>query len=162
MPKPNKIFPHDAMEQANAMRDKALANAMKRKEEYLGARVPKELKERVILRAAEMEIPVSLLIRRVLEDVFSDERATLQLSRVFPPIEANSVCRDHGEVNPMLPYETLSNAVIAWQLIELNQSRSCKRCQKSLVVGDQALWGVTTLGDNEYVIICRQCKQTTS
>src|SRR3990172_12224513 len=56
--------------QAGRMRERAVAQAMKRKEEYLGARVPRELKDRVLERAQELGIPASILIRQVLEEAF--------------------------------------------------------------------------------------------
>jgi len=61
-----------ARETGNARRNKAVSMAMKRKEEYLGARVPKELRDRVIQCAKEMGIPVSILIRNTLEDAFGE------------------------------------------------------------------------------------------
>src|SRR3569623_1984684 len=54
-------------------RDKALSLAMKRKEEYLGARVPRWLKDKVMERAREVGVPVSILLRNVLEEAFRDE-----------------------------------------------------------------------------------------
>src|SRR3569832_2340392 len=56
------------------VRDQAMAMAMKRKEEYLGARVPRWLKDKVIERARDTGVPVSILIRNILEEVFREGR----------------------------------------------------------------------------------------
>ena len=71
MEKAAKAIRDAGLAQARLMRDKARATAMKRKEEYLGARVPRELRSKVIARAAELGIPVSILIRNILEQAFS-------------------------------------------------------------------------------------------
>src|SRR3569832_1831157 len=56
------------------VRDQAMAMAMKRKEEYLGARVPRWLKDKVIERARDTGVPVSILIRIILEEAFREGR----------------------------------------------------------------------------------------
>src|SRR3990172_6014097 len=58
------------MRHAKALRNKARSSGMMRKEEYLGARVPKELRDKVITQADMLGIPVSILIRNILEEAF--------------------------------------------------------------------------------------------
>ncbi|HKI81175.1 MAG TPA: hypothetical protein VKA04_05970, partial [Pseudodesulfovibrio sp.] len=64
-----------AARRGKTYRDKATSNAMQRKEEYLGARVPKELRDQVVQRASELGMPVSILIREILEEAVSPSRA---------------------------------------------------------------------------------------
>ena len=64
MHQPAKRMRDNAMRHARNIGNKARANAMKRKEEYLGARVPKELRDKVIAQADRLEIPVSILSGR--------------------------------------------------------------------------------------------------
>jgi len=132
------------------MRDKAMAIAMKRKEEYLGARVPKALKDRVIKKAEEMNIPVSLLIRRVLEEAFSDgsekqNEWSFLKSRQEAPVEEAEVQADKFD------------DVIGWKNMEVNQDRSCERCREPLPKGTVAELGFSSTGTG-YVIVCHQCK----
>ena len=129
------------------MREKAMSIAMKRKEEYLGARVPKALKERVIVKADEMGIPVSLLIRRILEEAFSDNMdtsaATHTVDTSKPVVES--------------PKQEKFSDIIGWKNMEVNLDRSCERCREPLPKGTVAELGFTS-SDTGYVIVCHQCK----
>ena len=128
-----------AMGHAQSMRDRAVWIAMKRKEEYLGARVPKELKERVIAQASKQGIPVSLLIRRVLEEAFGEV----------------------DEPSPDVPEEKAGAKryadVIGWKSVEMNRDHECSACGGAIKAGDTAAFGITTDSDR-YVILCHRCK----
>ena len=136
-----------AMSQGEKMRQKAMAAAMKRKEEYLGARVPKELKERVIEQAEQMNIPVSLLIRRVLEDAFSSDSSKQQ---DWSGIKTQPVKKESNKTDRFAD-------IIGWKSMEVNQDRSCERCREPLPKGSEAMLGFSST-DSGYVIVCRQCK----
>ena len=133
--------------QGEKMRQKAMAMAMKRKEEYLGARVPKVLKDRVIAKADEMNIPVSLLIRRVLEEAFSDGAER--------PSEWTFLKTQEVE-NKANVVDKLAD-IIGWKVMEVNQDRSCERCREPLPKGSEADLGFSA-SDNGYVIVCHTCK----
>ena len=62
-----------AAERATTMRQQAMATAAKRKQEYLGARVPKQLREKIISKAESLGIPVSILIRNILTDYIDNQ-----------------------------------------------------------------------------------------
>lgn len=141
------MSPDKAMKQGAKMRDKAMAMAMKRKEEYLGARVPKALKDRVIEKADEMNIPVSLLIRRVLEEAFSDG---LDRQSEWAFLKTQQVENKVNKVNKLAD-------VIGWKSIEVNQDRSCERCREPLPKGTEVELGFSA-SDNGYVIVCHACK----
>ncbi len=134
----------------NDMREKVMSIAMKRKEEYLGARVPKSLKETVIGRAEEMGIPVSLLIRKVLEEAFAESSTTLSdiLNRKNTPVD---------EIKLEKPRHHADDDILGWKSIEVNHDRSCERCREPLPKGSQAFLGFTA-SDSSYVIVCYQCK----
>ncbi|ALP52145.1 hypothetical protein Tel_02735 [Candidatus Tenderia electrophaga] len=123
-----------------ARRDKAVSMAMKRKEEYLGARVPKELRDRVIQTAKEMGIPVSILIRNTLEDAFG----------MGPPARAPSSASKETPADA-----DIFNTVLGWEKIQLNKTVSCLGCGTVLQQGKKAFLG---LGASEPVVICDACK----
>ncbi len=133
--------------QGGKMREKAMAMAMKRKEEYLGARVPKALKDRVIAKADEMNIPVSLLIRRVLEEAFSDGTDRQNEWSFLTSTKAEN------KVNEV---DKLAD-VIGWKAMEINQDRSCERCREPLPKGENVALGFSA-SDSGYVIVCHPCK----
>ncbi|MDX1810536.1 MAG: hypothetical protein R3240_01195 [Gammaproteobacteria bacterium] len=130
------------------MRQRAMNIAMKRKEEYLGARVPKALKERVIKYAEEMQIPVSLLIRKVLEERFPENSSTINDMAESKPISEN---KEKLEKNNKYA------DIVGWKAIEVNHDRSCERCKEPLPKGSEASLGFNA-SDSGYVIVCHQCK----
>lgn len=120
-------------------RGKAVATAMKRKQEYLGARVPKELRDRVTRYAQEMGIPVSILIRNTLEEAFGE--------RIDP-------------ATPVMPGAATQpdrfSAVVGWERIQLHKTVVCSGCGVTLQQGTQQYLG---LGSPEPVVICDACKR---
>ena len=127
-------------------RERVFSLAMRRKEDFLGARVPKELKDRVIQRARELDLPVSLLIRKVLEDAFGAE----------PNASASTAPAQ------VAPVETLTDgegfpSVLAWESVQLNQPYDCRRCGAEMRKGDSGLLGFLA-EDNGVVIVCDGCK----
>ena len=127
---------------ANAMRDKARETALKRKEEYLGARVPKELREKVIARAEELGIPVSILIRNILEQAFSEGSARDVQAR--PAANARRSAASFP-------------GVIGWERIVLNRVMECASCGRDIEAGATVTFGLAAPGE-EHVILCGKCK----
>lgn len=127
-------------DQAMARRDEAVAMAMTRKEGYLGARVSKELRDRVMRRAEVMGMPVSILIRNILEEAFKSE-GDLSTQHVVPlsaGLEAG--CFD---------------SVLGWGSVVLNKSALCTGCGVDLPAGKAAALG---FGAARPVILCSVCK----
>ncbi len=138
MSKPMK--PNDPARRARAARDRAVRIAMRRKEEYIGTRVPRELKERVIEQAAREGVPVSLLVRRVLEEAFG------------VPMSAEPPVHRSGAASAL----DLA-AVLAWQSVELAQAAHCVRCGRSLREGESAWLAVGV--EPAPSLVCDSCRQ---
>jgi len=136
----------EARKQAKHMRNEARSTAAKRKEEYLGARVPKELREKVIAQADRLGISVSILIRDILEAAFSsageNSSRSFQAKRV-PEAEKG---------------ERKFPRVIAWENITLNRDANCSGCATSLKATDAAFIGFGAPGE-DHVILCAKCKE---
>ncbi len=130
--------------QAELMRGQARERAMKRKEEYLGARVPRELKEKVIAHANRMDIPVSILIRNILEEAFADSQ---------PDMGEVAVAGDSGKTRD----EDRFPSVIGWEKIVLNRSMRCTGCNAELPSGAVVTLGLPIPGE-DHVILCAKCK----
>ena len=137
------------MEDARAIgkmrRDKAVSMAMKRKEEYLGARVPKELRDRVIEQAKKLEIPVSILIRNTLEEAFREAELD------------SGVLISTGCTNDKKTISESFSSVIGWESIQLNKTFECSGCGVILQKGTKANIG---LGSLQPVVICCACKES--
>lgn len=133
---------------ASRQRDKVVNVAMKRKEEFLGARVPKELRDRVITKANELNIPVSILIRQILEEAFSNKGMD-----VVKSVVANNVT-DGLAPNPS--YALKYPDVIGWEKISLNKMMTCATCSHALLAGIGVYYGVGGNAGSQ-VILCQTC-----
>lgn len=153
MDKVAKVMRDLGQAQAQARRNKARATAMKRKEEYLGARVPRELRGKVIARANELGIPVSILIRNILEEAFPPGNDTMAgaAAEAGPGVAATA----SGNVS-RTPVTEFPN-VIGWEKITLNRPMTCTACGRRIEPGVRVTLGLTSPGE-EHVIICGTCK----
>lgn len=137
--------------QGQLRREKAIASAMKRKEEYLGARVSVELRQKVIQRANNMGIPVSILIRNILEAAFSANSSSA-VSEDSSLSEAD-VQADHTAAINKFPN------VIAWESITLNRDMACNACSGNIDAGKRVTLGMTSAAE-DHVILCGNCKES--
>lgn len=122
-------------------RDKATARAIQRKEEYLGARVPKELRDQVIRRASELGMPVSILIRNILEQAVNS----------YPPGAGPDGAAQAARTAPRFPN------VLGWEQMVLNKSVDCAGCGLRLNPGESITLGLAGPGE-EHVVLCQRCK----
>ncbi len=133
-------------ERADAMRQQAMSAAEKRKQEYLGARVPKVLRERILLKAEALGIPVSILIRNILTDYIEN-------------IDAEVLTQEKAVNRTGLAEEAKKNVfeeVIGWEKLTLNKEVVCNCCTKQMNKGDEVIFGMVP--GKSHVIICEQCK----
>ena len=147
-----KTIPMNGPDQARAVRQKAMAFAMKRKEEYLGARVPKALKDKIIDQARKMDIPVSLLLRKVLEEVFLEQSREHENS-LLVSLKAGAEVSVPEQTNRFAAIQD----VIGWQKLELSQRASCEVCDAAIAAGNAAYLGRMPAGKTDR-LVCETCK----
>ena len=138
--------------QGVGMRAEGFSTAMKRKEDYLGARVPKELKQKVIKHAAGLGIPVSILIRKVLERAFSESDSDTSSTSV----------NYHTEIPQVRLGKIATNSypkVLGWERIRLNRRTVCDGCGINVESGVYATLGLSLRGD-DHVILCDICSES--
>lgn len=145
---PDKTMAEKMSAVAGRQRDKAVNVAMKRKEEFLGARVPKELRDRVITKANELNIPVSILIRQILEEAFSDKGLDVVKAAV-----ANNTMEG---LAPNPSYALKYPDVVGWEKISLNKMMTCTLCSHALSPGIGVYYGVGGHVGSQ-VILCQTC-----
>jgi len=133
------------------VRDQAMAMAMKRKEEYLGARVPRWLKDKVIERARDTGVPVSILIRNILEEAFREGRDGAQTR--------TSRGAETGAETHLIEARHRFSTVIGWEQIKLNRTMSCSGCGKRIDAGARVTLGLVAPGE-EHVILCGLCEES--
>jgi len=127
----------------STMRQQAMSVAAKRKQEYLGARVPKELRERVMLKAEALGIPVSILIRNILTDYI--ETQTDSSESVAPGSTGEPEFEKGG-----------FRDVIGWERLTLNKEVVCNSCARQLSKGNEVVYGIVP--GKSHVILCERCK----
>ncbi len=138
-----------ATKRGQAMREQAIAMAKKRKEEFIGARVPKELRDKVIKRADEEGVSVSIWVRRILEQAFNE---TPSLSTTMDTQEDDKKASDS-----VLLKQKFAN-VLGWESIVLNTTVNCSHCNVSLKEGECVAVGLVMTGGRP-VVLCNHCKE---
>lgn len=137
-----------AANRGRQMREQAMATAKKRKEEFIGARVPKELRDKVIQRAKDEGVSVSILVRRVLEQAFNDSDY----------VSATINNQQSRQDDKALLKKKFSN-VLGWETIFLNTQINCACCDKQMHEGDAATVGIS-LNGGAPIVVCNQCKES--
>jgi len=116
-----------------------------RKDHVLQARVPPSLYNDLVAQARRLRVPVSNLIRNILED------STRMVGNIVEgSIEiAEAIAGGVGE-------EELSS-VLGWQPMIANKRLACSHCGSRIEKGREAFISVGTPGSRTYVI-CEGCK----
>lgn len=145
MEKMRQLARAKAIQKGGDMRAKAMAMAAQRKEEFLGARVPRELRDKVVQRAEQLGIPVSLFIRNMLEELFKDMPACVD--------------KQHIQVEPARPSALAKRfaQVLGWEDMRLHRSVACSGCGHALTPGMSVTLGLGMKG-GEHVVLCQHCK----
>ena len=156
-----------------------------RKERVLHTRISERLDESLRRAADELRVPVSNLVRNVLEDAFmvvetvaenvgelvddmleEAERVRGQWrrrSRWESRFRHRTRTRDEPrapEVDSQEPEEAPREFpdVVGWQPLILNADQTCAECDRALRRGDKAFVGLTAQGPSPYWL-CRECLQ---
>lgn len=103
-----------------------------RKEKVIHTRIPSTLDEQIRRVAEGMRVPVSNLVRNILEDAV-------------------------GGVRPLPgPGDDPIDAVYGWQSLTLNQLVPCERCRAALAAGTKAYLGLSDRQQRR-VFVCGAC-----
>ncbi len=116
-----------------------------RKDRVLQARVPPSLYNRLVVQARRLRVPVSNLVRNILED------STRMVENIVDGgIEiAEAIGQGMSE-------EDLSS-VLGWQPMIANKRLSCSRCGEAISKGSEAFMSVGPPGSRTFVL-CEGCK----
>jgi len=152
----------------------------RRKERVLHTRISEPLAEDIRRMAEDLRVPVSNLVRNVLEEAFSVvEAVTDNVGDLIEDVvdEAERTrgrirSRRHslrqrrrrrgaghcsGAEDAAAPAERAEHPeVIGWQPLILNQPQSCADCEEPIERGERSFAGVTAAGLGD-VYLCRDC-----
>jgi hypothetical protein len=122
------------------------------KERVLHTRVPEALETQIKQVADALRVPVSSLVRNILEDSMHalESAASRGLSEVQTILAESMRARAERRA------EKEFGDVIGWQPLSLNQPTQCARCGQELHAGEPAHLGVKERPGSR-VIICARC-----
>jgi hypothetical protein len=110
-----------------------------KKEKVIHTRIPAALEEQIKRLAEGLRVPVSNLVRNMLEDA-------IDVTRRMRAAVGNGRHDDLADV-------------FGWQALTLNMETACARCERELGAGDDAYMGLTDRPrqDLARVFICQGC-----
>ena len=125
-----------------------------RKQRVLHTRISQQLAEDIGRMAEDLRVPVSNLVRNVLEEVFSVvETVTDNVGELIEGVmdEAGRSRRRPAPAPRPDPPD-----VLGWQPLILAREGSCADCAAPLARGEQAYVGVTAAGPSSHTL-CADC-----
>jgi hypothetical protein len=127
-----------------------------RKERVLHTRVPAVL-ERELKRFAEnLRIPVSNLVRTILEDALEVADAATENVEEGLKRAAGHLERERERLKKRMEHDPLEG-VVAFQEVTLATVATCKRCGNELRAGSRAHLGIGDGRDAPRVFVCAGC-----
>jgi hypothetical protein len=150
------------------------SGARQRKERVLHTRISDELAKDIMRVADDLRVPVSNLVRNVLEDVFSiaesvtdnvgnligdvleqAERTREKLRRQADEALGPGTARPRSAATAA-PERAAVDDVLAWQPVIVNQAQACARCGAEIARGNRAAIGLTAGGLTQ-TYLCTTC-----
>ena len=141
-----------------------------RKERVLHTRISEQLAEEIRRAADELRVPVSNLVRNVLEETFHvvetvSENVGDWVEDVREEAEhaRRRLRRRRWETRPPRPPASAPRTphpdVIGWQPLVFNQERRCGDCEIPIGVGERGFVGLTAQGPSERTL-CDDCVES--
>ena len=136
--------------------DDAEADKSDKKERVLHTRIPAVLEAELKATARALRVPVSNLVRTILEDAVAiadraSEKVEDRLSRA-----AKTVRDERGRLRAKVERKAPLDDIVAYQPVVMAADGECAKCSRSLREGDDALLAITnTPGKPRFV--CDGC-----
>jgi hypothetical protein len=126
-----------------------------RKERVLHTRVPAVLERELKRFADNLRVPVSNLVRTILEDALSvagaaSENVEERLRRAAEHLE-----KEREKLKKRMQHDSLSG-IVAFQDVTLAVAAACVTCGRTLPSGSRAHLGIGD-GSAEHVFVCESC-----
>jgi hypothetical protein len=126
-------------------KDRGARPEAERKDHVLQARVPPSLYNHLVAQARRLRVPVSNLVRNILED------STRMVENIV-----DSGIEIAEAIGKGMDDEDLSS-VLGWQPMMANKRLACSRCGRPIQKGSEAFMSVGAPGSRTFVI-CEGCK----
>jgi hypothetical protein len=114
------------------------------KDRVLQARVPASLYADLVQQARQLRVPVSNLVRNILEDSLR-----MVENLVDGGLEIAAALAPRASAAELA-------AVLGWQRLETNRAMPCRRCGRTIAKGEAALLSVSPPGARA-LVLCEDC-----
>ena len=126
-----------------------------RKERVLHTRVPAVLERELKRFADNLRIPVSNLVRTILEDALSVADAATENVEERLRRAAEHLEKEREKLKKRMEHDPLSG-IVAFQEVTLAVSAECVKCVKTMPAGSRAHLGIGD-GSDGRVFVCESC-----
>jgi hypothetical protein len=127
-----------------------------KKERVLHTRVPAVLERELKRFADNLRIPVSNLVRTILEDALSVADAATGNVEERLRRAAHTLEKEREKLKKRLEHDPLEG-IVAFQEVMLAVPAACARCAATLARGSRAHLGIGD-GPGERVFVCEECR----
>lgn len=127
-----------------------------KKERVLHTRVPAVLERELKRFADNLRVPVSNLVRTILEDALSVADAATENVEERLRRAAQHLEKEREKLKKRMEHDPLSG-VVAFQEVTLAVQAACAKCAKTLPRGARAHLGIGD-GPGERVFVCENCR----
>ncbi|HLK37438.1 MAG TPA: hypothetical protein VKU41_11850 [Polyangiaceae bacterium] len=134
----------------------ATAAQRERKERVLHTRVPAMLERELKRFADNLRVPVSNLVRTILEDAMSVADAAGENVEARLRRAATELQKERERLRKRIEHDPLEG-VVAFQEVTLAVAAACAACGESLAKGAQAYLGVRDEAGGPRVFVCGPC-----
>ena len=126
-----------------------------RKERVLHTRVPAVLERELKRFADNLRIPVSNLVRTILEDALSVADAATESVEERLRRAAEHLEKEREKLKKRMEHDPLSG-IVAFQEVTLAVPAACAKCAKPMPAGSRAKLGIGD-GSGDRVFVCESC-----
>ncbi len=127
-----------------------------RKERVLHTRVPAVLERELKRFADNLRVPVSNLVRTILEDALSVADAATESVEERLRRAAEHLEREREKLKKRMEHDPLSG-IVAFQEVTLAVPAACAKCAQTISRGSRAHLGIGDRSDDR-VFVCESCR----
>jgi hypothetical protein len=127
-----------------------------KKERVLHTRVPAVLERELKRFADNLRIPVSNLVRTILEDALSVADAATENVEERLKKAAQQLGKERERIKKKMEHDPLEG-IVAFQQVTLAVPTGCAKCEKELPKGTRANLGISEVPGGPRRFVCEEC-----
>jgi hypothetical protein len=127
-----------------------------KKERVLHTRVPAVLERELKRFADNLRVPVSNLVRTILEDALSVADAATENVEERLKKAAHTLEKERVKLKKRMEHDPLEG-ILAFQQVTLAVSTTCAKCEKELASGSRANLGISEVAGGPRRFVCEDC-----